>query len=78
MPLLPLADYMAPVPLKRKRDMSAEPKTNPAKRAYMGIPDEAKLWVVDFHAHSRVHSLFSVAFPFACPFAKSGKFCRGV
>ena len=28
MPLLPPADYMAPVPLKRKRDMSAEPKTD--------------------------------------------------
>ena len=41
MPLLPLADYMAPVPLKGERDMSAEPKTDPAKRAYMRIPDEA-------------------------------------
>ena len=37
MPLLPLADHMAPVPLKRKRDMSAEPKTDPAKRAYIQI-----------------------------------------
>ena len=56
MPLLPLADYMAPVPLKGERDMSAEPKTDPAKRAYMRIPDEAKLWFVDFHAHhARVH-----------------------
>ena len=26
MPLLPPVDYMAPVPLKRKRDMSAEPE----------------------------------------------------
>ena len=53
MPLLPPADYMAPVPLKRKRDMSAEP---PAKRTYMRVPDEAKLWFVDFHAcHARVH-----------------------
>ena len=31
MPLLPPADCMAPVPLKRKRDMSAEPKTDPAE-----------------------------------------------
>ena len=29
MPLLPPANYMAPVPLKRKRDTSAEPKTDP-------------------------------------------------
>ena len=33
MPLLRPTDHMAPVPLKRKRDMSAEPKTDPAKRA---------------------------------------------
>ena len=53
MPLLPPGDSMAPVPLKRKRDMSAE---LPAKRTYMRVPDEAKLWVVDFHAyHARVH-----------------------
>ena len=56
MPLLPPADYMAPVPLKRKRDRSAELKTDPAKRAYMRIPDEAKLWFQDFHAYqARVH-----------------------
>ena len=56
MPLLRPADYMAPVPLKRKRDMSAEPKTDPAKRAYMRVPDEAKPWFVDFHAYNaRVH-----------------------
>ena len=48
MPLLPPADYRAPVPLKRKRDTS-EAKTDPAKRAYMRIPDEAKLWFQDFH-----------------------------
>ena len=48
--------HMAPVPLKRKRDMSAEPKTDPAKRAYMRVPDEAKLWFQDFHAYqARVH-----------------------
>ena len=36
--------------------MSAEPKTEPAKRAYTRTPDEAKLWFVDFHAyHARVH-----------------------
>ena len=34
---------MAPVPLKRKRDTSNEPKTDPMKRAYMLVPDEAKL-----------------------------------
>ena len=51
MPLLPPADYMAPVPLKRKRDTSAEPKTEPAKRAYRRTPDEAKLWFQDFHAY---------------------------
>ena len=51
MPLLPPADYMAPVPLKRKHNMSAEPKTDPTKRAYMRIPDEAKLWFVDVHAY---------------------------
>ena len=56
MPLLPPADYMAPVPLKRKRDTSAEPKTEPAKRAYRRTPDEAKLWFQDFHAYqARVH-----------------------
>ena len=56
MPLLPPADYMAPVPLKRKRDTSAEPKRDPTKRAHTRIPDEAKLWLVDFHAyHARVH-----------------------
>ena len=44
MPLLPPADYVAPVPLKRKRDTSAEPKTEHAKRAYVRTPDEAKLW----------------------------------
>ena len=47
---------MAPVPLKRKHDTSAEPKTDPVKRTYMRIPDEAKLWFKDFHAHqARVH-----------------------
>ena len=47
---------MALVPLKRKRDRSAELKTDPAKRAYMRIPDEAKLWFQDFHAYqARVH-----------------------
>ena len=35
MPLLRPTDYMELVPLKRKRDMSAEPKTDPAKRAHM-------------------------------------------
>ena len=30
-PVLPPADYMAPVPLKRKRDTSAEPKRDPAR-----------------------------------------------
>ena len=46
-----MAHYMAPVPLKRKRDRSAELKTDPAKRAYLRIPDEAKLWFQDFHAY---------------------------
>ena len=56
MPLLPPADYMAPVPPKRKRDVSAEPKNDPAKRAYRRTPDEAKLWFQDFHAYqARVH-----------------------
>ena len=55
-PLLRPTDYMAPVPLKCKRVTSAEPKTDPAKRAHMRVPDEAKLWFVDFHAyHARVH-----------------------
>ena len=54
MPLVPPADYLAP--LKRKRDISAEPKTDPAKPTYMRIPDEAKLWFQDFHAYqARVH-----------------------
>ena len=53
MPLLRPADYMAPVPLKRKRDMCAEP---PAKRTYSRAPDEAKLWFVDVPAHhARIH-----------------------
>ena len=56
MTLLPPADHMAPVRLKRKRDVSAEPQTDPAKRAYRRIPDEAKLWFQDFHAYqARVH-----------------------
>ena len=56
MPLLPPADNMAPVPLKRKRDTSGEPKTDPAKRTYVRIPDQAKLWFQDFHAYqARVH-----------------------
>ena len=56
MPLLPPAWYVAPLPLKRKRDTSAEPKRDPTKRTYMRIPDEAKLWFVDFHAYqARVH-----------------------
>ena len=38
MPLLPPADYVAPVPLKPKRDRFAEPKTDPAKRTYMRNP----------------------------------------
>ena len=47
---------MAPVPLKRKRDTSNEPKTDPMKRAYMLVPDEAKLWFVEIHAYqARVH-----------------------
>ena len=47
---------MAPVPLKRKCDTSNEPKTDPMKRAYMLVPDEAKLWFVEFHAYqARVH-----------------------
>ena len=55
-PLLPPADQRAPAPLKRKRVTSAEPKTDPAKRAYLRIPDEAKLWFQDFHAYqARVH-----------------------
>ena len=41
MPLLPPADYVAPAPLKRTRDTSAEPKTDPAKRTYMRISDVA-------------------------------------
>ena len=50
------ADHMAPVPLKRKRDTFAEPKTDPVKRTYMRMPDEAKLWFKDFHAYqARVH-----------------------
>ena len=45
MPLLRPTDYVAPVPLKRKRVMSVESKTDLAKRAF-----------VDFHAfHARVH-----------------------
>ena len=59
MPLLPPADHRAPVPLKRKRVTSAEPKTDPAKRAYMRIPDEAKLWLVDFHAYQARVSMAS-------------------
>ena len=56
MPLLPPAWYVAPVPLKRKRDTSAEPKRDPTKRAYTRTPDEAKLWFQDFHAYqARVH-----------------------
>ena len=56
MPLLPPADHRAPVPLKRKRVTSAEPKTDPTKRAYMRISDEAKLWFKDFHTYqARVH-----------------------
>ena len=56
MQLLPPADYVAPVRLKRKRDVSAEPKTETAKRAYRRTPDEAKLWFQDFHAYqARVH-----------------------
>ena len=56
MPLLPPADYTAPVPLKRKRDTSAEPKRDPTKRAYTRTTDEAKLWFQDFHAYeARVH-----------------------
>ena len=56
MPLVRPADYRAPVPLKRKREMSAEAKTDPAKRAYIRVPDEAKLWFVDCHAcDARVH-----------------------
>ena len=47
MPLLPPADHKAPVPLKRQRVTSAEPKTDPAKLAFVRIPDEAKLW---FHS----------------------------
>ena len=50
MPLLPPADHRTPVPVKRKRVTSAEPKTDPAKPASMRIPDEAKLWFQDFHA----------------------------
>ena len=56
MPLLPPADYVAPVPLKRKRDTSAEPKKEHAKRGYRRTPDEAKLWFQGFHANqARVH-----------------------
>ena len=53
MPLLCPTDFLAPAPLKRKR---VESKTDPAEQAYMRVPDEAKLWFVDFHAcHARVH-----------------------
>ena len=53
MPLLCRTDFLAPAPLKRKR---VESKTDPAKQAYMRVPDEAKLWFVDFHSyHARVH-----------------------
>ena len=38
MTLLPPADHMAPVPLKHKRDASAEPKTDPTKRATCACP----------------------------------------
>ena len=38
MPLLPPADHMAPVLLKHKRDASAEPKTDPTKRATCACP----------------------------------------
>ena len=41
----------------RKRDTSDEPKTEHAKRAYMRMPDEAKLWFVDFHAYQAGKSL---------------------
>ena len=52
MPLLCATDFLAPAPLKRKR---VESKTNPAS-IHGGVPDEAKLWFVDFHAyHARVH-----------------------
>ena len=45
MPLLCPTDFLTPAPLKRKR---VESKTR--------VPDEAKLWFVDFHAyHARVH-----------------------
>ena len=55
-PLLPPADHIAPVRLKRKRDVSAAPQTEPAKRAYRRTPDEAKLWFQDFHVYqARVH-----------------------
>ena len=57
MPLLPPADFMAPVPLKRKRDTSAEPKDRSREA---NIPDEAKLWFQDFHAcQARVHGKFT-------------------
>ena len=53
MPLSCPVDYVAPAPSKRKR---VESETEPAKRAYTRMPDEAKLWFVDFHAHhARVH-----------------------
>ena len=55
MPLSSLVGYIAPVTLKCKRDKSAQPKTDRAKRTYRRIPDEAKVWFKDFHAYqSRV------------------------
>ena len=54
MPLSCPVDHVAPAPSKRKR---VESETEPAKRAYMRVPDEAKLWFADFHAyHARVHA----------------------
>ena len=79
MPLLPPVDNMAPVPLKRKHDTSAEPKTDPAKRTYMRIPDEAKLWFVDFHAcQARVHGK-SLAYNIRrAKHQAIGEFCRAL
>ena len=45
MPLLCPTDFLAPAPLKRKR---VESRRDPAKQAHTRVPDEAKLWFVDF------------------------------
>ena len=72
MPLSRPVNHIAPVPVKRKRDKPAEPKTDRAKRAYVRAPDEAKLWFVDFHAyHARVQARHTLA-----AFAWRSSWCR--